>query len=67
MSFDMETLTPIELYGVVMTAIVMAGLGLLAIREFPKLETIRQKAVMALGLFFMYGAPVILGLNALGR
>lgn len=58
-------LSPIQLYGIVMAAIVISAGSLLAIRAVPNLTRKREKALAYIGLFAMLGLPVIVGLMAL--
>lgn len=60
-------LSPIELYSVVLTALVVFGLGLLGVREYPKLTTRGERTVFFAGMFALYGAPCVIALDVMGR
>lgn len=58
-------LTPIELYCIVIAAILTVGMILLGIREYPKLTTKREKFVLFAGVGAAYGLPMLIAFRAL--
>ena len=60
-------MSPIELYSVIMTALVMFGLALLAVREYQRksIDTIPHKVIFFGGLFALCGLPVVISLSTL--
>ena len=61
-------MTPFQLYSVIMTAFVIMTLAVfiwMAIKEHWFELTIPQKGICLLGTFFLYGLPVIFGLQVM--
>lgn len=58
-------LSPHQLFGLIVLAIILAGLGLLALSAYKHLTTARQRFVFWLGMVFVFGVPAYLGLTAL--
>ena len=59
-------MTPIQLYAVIQCALVVAGIGLLAVSRLHLLPAETGPRVMAgLGLFAIFGLPLIVGFNVM--
>lgn len=58
-------LTPLELYSVVVLAILSCFFGFLGVRELHRLATMKERFIALGGLFALFGLPVLVASRAL--